>query len=130
MHTNLVVSSKHEEQDELDVLILDSIGRTMGGLMALADCQTTVRRVVLEDLVIEFELSTFMVWHERLAKLWDVAFEIHERVNMDLAQSLALVMRADGWVIAEGTVKTPAWMSDGVEMSVGRLKSLGYEVHE
>lgn len=116
----------------LDDLILESMGRSIGSLVAMHEASgypiSAVR--LSDDVTVEIDpsaMGSVTNWKSRLRKLRKAAQSIAPDVGVSDLLVTRKVMEADGWSLNRHTLKTPVWMRPHVEVSVRSLLEEGFE---
>lgn len=118
-----------DKQDMHD-MILDSMGRTIGTLIALQDAAgEPIRHEIrlASGVVIEIDRPVgHVLWNERLTTFVSVALQLSQDYDLDIDRVLRKMLIGDGWVISSSTLKTPAWMLPHTEVPLEMLRTMGY----
>jgi len=105
----------------MDDLVLNSMSRTMDGLVGLhrqAGHSFDAKLKMSDGSEVTIEKGMAHVhWRERLEELINGAQAIAQIKGCSENSIIKDVMAADGWVVNDQTVKTPAWMVSHREFS-------------
>jgi hypothetical protein len=118
-----LLSKRKRKLYTVEDLVFDSIEKSLGQLSLIQEAAGF--------LVSEFEVSDGVhvvlpmshdgSWEDRLDGMHDVAKSIAQTEEVDFESVRLNLVKADGWIVRRGTVKTPSWMQPHVELEADAL---------